>query len=251
MNILQKWRDRRAQKRKLRELTTVSSTFATLDRLMASGLLSWQPKTRQMLIAEPLATIFMQTAEKWQAFIQNLYRWTYYQQCQEAWEKFFEREELKAVRDVLKNEELRMKNEESPTGQKAAHNAATQEAAPPSADGTAEAARPAGTLSQSVAAERNSCVPSVASDQRSSASLFTLHSSLSREDIDRIRRARRAEIAQSDMPAPKVQPFEFFCVRDTKDVQAQVVFVGHFDPDTDQIDMATWEDVQRLMQSAK
>jgi hypothetical protein len=71
--------------------------------------------------------------------------------------------------------------------------------------------------------------------------------SLSREDIDRIRRARRAEIAQSDMPAPKVQPFEFFCVRDTKDVQAQVVFVGHFDPDTDQIDMATWEDVQRLM----
>jgi len=236
MNILQKWRDRRAKKKKLRELATVSSTFATLDRLMASGLLSWQPKTRQMLIAEPLATIFMQTAEKWQSFIQNLYRWTYYQQCQEAWEKFFEREELKAVRDALKNDELRMKNEESPTGQKAAHNAAIQEAAPPSADGTAEA---------------NSCAPSVASDQRSSASLFTLHSSLSRDDIDRIRRARRAEIAQSDMPAPKVQPFEFFCVRDTKDKEAQVVFVGHFDPDTDQIDMATWEDVQRLMQSAK
>jgi len=236
MNILQKWRDRRAQKRKLRELATVSSTFATLDRLMASGLLSWQPKTRQMLIAEPLATIFMQTAEKWQAFIQNLYRWTYYQQCQEAWEKYFEREELKAVRDALKNDELRMKNEESPTGQKAAHNAAIQEAAPPSADGTAEA---------------NSCAPSVASDQRSSASLFTLHSSLSRDDIDRIRRARRAEIAQSDMPAPKIQPFEFFCVRDTKDKEAQVVFVGHFDPDTDQIDLATWEDVQRLMQAAK
>ena len=236
MNILQKWRDSRAQKKKLRELATVSSTFATLDRLMASGLLSWQPKTRQMLIAEPLATIFMQTAEKWQAFIQNLYRWTYYQQCQEAWEKFFEREELAAVRKALKNDELRMKNEESPTGQKAAHNAAIQEAAPPSADGTAEA---------------NSCAPSVASDQRSSASLFTLHSSLSREDIDRIRRARRAEIAQSDMPAPKIQPFEFFCVRDTKDKEAQVVFVGHFDPDTDQIDMATWEDVQRLMQSAK
>ena len=236
MNILQKWRDSRAQKKKLRELATVSSTFATLDRLMASGLLSWQPKTRQMLIAEPLATIFMQTAEKWQAFIQNLYRWTYYQQCQEAWEKYFEREELAAVRKALKNDELRMKNEESPTGQKAAHNAATQEAAPPSADGTAEA---------------NSCAPSVASDQRSSASLFTLHSSLSRDDIDRIRRARRAEIAQGDMSAPKVQPFEFFCVRDTKDKEAQVVFVGHFDPDTDQIDMATWEDVQRLMQSAK
>lgn len=192
MNILQKWRDRRAQKRKLRELATVSSTFATLDRLMASGLLSWQPKTRQMLIAEPLATIFMQTAEKWQAFIQNLYRWTYYQQCQEAWEKFFEREELKAVRDAMA----------SPTPDPS-----------PKREGSGQP--------------------------------------LSREGIDRIRRARRAEIAQSDMPAPKVQPFEFFCVRDTKDVQAQVVFVGHFDPETDQIDMATWEDVQRLMKSAK
>lgn len=195
MNILQKWRDRRAQKKKLRELATVSSTFATLDRLMASGLLSWQPKTRQMLIAEPLATIFMQTAEKWQSFIQNLYRWTYYQQCQEAWEKFFEREELKAVRDAM-------------------------------ADGEHIDSTPDGDITQH---------PPV----------------MTRDTIDRIRRARRAEIAQSDMPAPKVQPFEFFCVRDTKDKEAQVVFVGHFDPDTDQIDMATWEDVQRLMQSAK
>lgn len=196
MNILQKWRDRRAQKRKLRELATVSSTFATLDRLTASGLLSWQPKTRQMLIAEPLATIFMQTAEKWQAFVQNLYRWTYYQQCQEAWEKFFEREELAAVRRAM--EDGRSKMEDGKTS----------------------------TISHQPSA-------------------------ITREDIDRIRRARRAEIAQSDMPAPKVQPFEFFCVRDTKDKEAQVVFVGHFDPDTDQIDMATWEDVQRLMQSAK
>jgi hypothetical protein len=195
MNVLQKLRDRRAQKRKLRELATVSSTFATLDRLMASGLLSWQPKTRQMLIAEPLATIFMQTAEKWQAFIQNLYRWTYYRQCQEAWEKFFEREELKAVRDAM-------------------------------AEGERIEAKPYGNTIQH---------PPV----------------MTREDIDRIRRARRAEIAQSDMPAPKVQPFEFFCVRDTKDKEAQVVFVGHFDPDTDQIDMATWDEVQRLMQSAK
>lgn len=203
MNILQKWRDRRAKKQHLRELATVSSTFATLDRLMDSGLLSWQPKTRQMLIAEPLATIFMQTAEKWQAFVQNLYRWTYYQQCQEAWEKFFEREELKAVRDAMA----------SPTTD-------------PSPVGRGEEGKPDGNITQH---------PPV----------------MTRDTIDRIRRARRAEIAQSDMPAPKVQPFEFFCVRDTKDKEAQVVFVGHFDPDTDQIDMATWEDVQRLMQSAK
>lgn len=205
MNILQRWRDRRAQKKKLRELATVSSTFATLDRLMTSGLLSWQPKTRQMLIAEPLATIFMQTAEKWQAFIQNLYRWTYYQQCQEAWEKFFEREELAAVRKSLSPAP-------SPVGR--GEEGKSGAGTPPSQGGAGGG-------------------------------------SLSRDDIDRIRRARRAEIAQSDMPAPKVQPFEFFCVRDTKDVQAQVVFVGHFDPDTVQIDMATWEDVQRLMQSAK
>ena len=153
-------------------------------------------KNRRLLITEPLALIFMQTAEKWQAFIQNVYLYTYHQQCAEAWEQYMQKEELAAVREAM----------------------ADRERVELSADGKTQ----------------------------------KQHSpNMSREDIDRIRRARRAEIAQSDMPAPKIQPFEFFCVRDTKDKEAQVVFVGHFDPDTDQIDMATWEDVQRLMQSTK
>ena len=192
MNILQKWRDRRAQKRKLRELATVSSTFATLDRLMASGLLSWQPKTRQMLIAEPLATIFMQTAEKWQAFIRNLYRWTYYQQCQEAWEKFFEREELKAVRDAM--EDGRSKMEDGKTS----------------------------TISHQPSA-------------------------LSREDIERIRRARRAEISQTDMEPPVIKEFDFFIIPETTEAHPEPIAVGHYNAQTQEMEMATWEEVRSLL----
>jgi len=193
---LKKWRQRREEKRKLRELKQLSSAFASLERLQTGGLLSWDVKNRRLLITEPLALIFMQTAEKWQAFIQNVYLYTYHQQCAEAWEQYMQKEELAAVREAM----------------------ADRERVELSADGKTQ----------------------------------KQHSpNMSREDIDRIRRARRAEIVESDMQPPRMEGFEFFIVADTTDTQPKLLAVGHFDPDTDQIDMATWEDVQRLMQSVK
>jgi hypothetical protein len=81
------------------------------------------------------------------------------------------------------------------------------------------------------------------------------HPDLSRSDIDRIRRARRAEIIQSDVPTPKVEPFEFFIVRSeepsTAAAQAsgRLIAVGHYDPDTQHMEIAPWEDIQPLLQT--
>lgn len=83
------------------------------------------------------------------------------------------------------------------------------------------------------------------------------HPDLSRSDIDRIRRARRAEIMQSDVPTPKVEPFEFFIVRSdepsTAAAQAsgRLIAVGHYDPDTQHMEIAPWEDIQPLLQQKK
>ena len=83
-------------------------------------------------------------------------------------------------------------------------------------------------------------------------------SSLSRADIDRIRRHRRAEIIQSDVPTPKVEPFEFFIVRSETTVAAaspaasgRLIAVGHYDPDTQHMEIAPWEDIQPLLQQNK
>ena len=79
------------------------------------------------------------------------------------------------------------------------------------------------------------------------------HPDLSRSDIDRIRRARRAEIMQSDVPTPKVEPFEFFIVRadepSTAAAQAsgRLIAVGHYDPDTQHMEIAPWEDIAQLL----
>lgn len=196
MNFFQRLRQRREEKRRLRDLNKTASAFVTLERLQTSGLLAWDQKQRRVLIAEPLAFIYMSKAETWQAFLQNLYLWTYYTACNEAWEAYMQKEELKAVRAAM----------------------AEREQVEATADGKTQ----------------------------------KQHSpNLTRNDIDRIRRARRAEIAQSDMKPPRVEGFEFFIIRDTTDAQPDIVAVGHYDPDTEQIEMATWQEVKLLLEQAE
>ena len=196
MNFFQRLRQRREEKRRLRDLNKTASAFVTLERLQTSGLLAWDQKQRRVLIAEPLAFIYMSKAETWQAFLQNLYLWMYYTACNEAWEAYMQKEELKAVRAAM----------------------AEREQVEATADGKTQ----------------------------------KQHSpNLTRNDIDRIRRARRAEIAQSDMKPPRVEGFEFFIIRDTTDAQPDIVAVGHYDPDTEQIEMATWQEVKLLLEQAE
>ena len=55
-----------------------------------------------MLVEQPLALLMMRKAETWIAFMRNLYNYTYYQQCQRAWQDYMIREELAAVRKAQK-----------------------------------------------------------------------------------------------------------------------------------------------------
>jgi hypothetical protein len=70
---------------------------------------------------------------------------------------------------------------------------------------------------------------------------------LSRSDIDRIRLARRQQIAFSDMEPPKVEPFEFFVIPDSTEAAVEPLAVGSYDPNTGQMEVATWEDVKQLI----
>jgi len=72
-------------------------------------------------------------------------------------------------------------------------------------------------------------------------------SSLSRSDIDRIRRTRRMELSQADMPEVRVEPFEFFIIPDSTEAQVEPLAVGYYDPNTGQMDVAPWGDVKQLL----
>ena len=81
--------------------------------------------------------------------------------------------------------------------------------------------------------------------QPSSVSHHT--SPISRQDIDRIRLARRQQIAFSDMEPPKVEPFEFFIIPLTTEAKVEPLAVGYYDPNTGEMNVATWDDVKALL----
>ena len=174
---------RREQRKKLKELKQFSSTFSTLDRLEQSGLLTFDAKSRRLFIAQSLAVLMMRDAESWIAFVQNVYLWLTYQECQRLWSEHFLREELAAVRKAS-----------------------------------------VGESHQTV--------------------------QLSRADVDRIRLAARQQVAESDIEPPKVEPFEMFIVEDTVDAKPRIIAVGYFNPETNDMELAPWSEVEPLLQKA-
>lgn len=97
-------KQRREQRRKLKELKAFADRFSTLDRLEQSGLLVWDQKQRRLFIAQSLAVLMMKDAESWVNFVTNVFQWLYYQQAQEAWNAHFLKEELAAVRKASGNQ---------------------------------------------------------------------------------------------------------------------------------------------------
>ena len=93
------------------------------------------------------------------------------------------------------------------------------------------------------------------------------YTAMTRADVERVRRARRDEIAQGDMEPPKVEAFEFFVVRpvplaavsasaEPKPAEnnesggkrqavpaGEILAVGHYEPETEQLELGAWEDV--------
>lgn len=171
MNWIKRWRERREQKRKLKELQAFASGFRTMDTMAEKGLLAWNLKTRQLFIDSSLAVLMMRNVDAWTNFVNNLFLWRYSKECEQAWADYFLKEELAAVRKYK---------------------------------------------------QRHKGKP------------------VSRADVNRIREARRAEILQSDMEAPKIKGFEFFIVAPPDVLTA----VGYYSPESGQMEMATWEEVR-------
>lgn len=187
MGWIKRWRERREEKRKLKELAAFVSGFKTMDQMADSGLLAWNMKQRQLFIDSSLAFLMMRDARSWTNFINNVFLWQYSKECERAWADFFLKEELAAVRQAKKKSNGKV---------------------------------------------------------------------LSRSDVDRIREARRDEILQSDMQQPKIEGFEFFIVKATAEVPAdqqpgdpvgQLIAVGHYEPETERMEMALWDEIRDLL----
>ena len=73
---------------------------------------------------------------------------------------------------------------------------------------------------------------------------------LSRADVERIRLAARQQIAESDIEPPKVEPFEMFIVEDTVETKPKIIGVGYFDPETNDMELAPWSEVEPLLKQA-
>ena len=74
---------------------------------------------------------------------------------------------------------------------------------------------------------------------------------LSRADVERIRLAARQQVAESDIEPPKIEPFEFFIVQDTTDAAARLIAVGYFNPETNDMELAPWSEVEPLIKKAQ
>ena len=95
-------KERREERRKLKELGAFSKTFGTLERLEQSGMLWFDMRNRRLMIEQPLAVLMMKDAESWMNFMRNVFQWLYYKQCNKTWEEYLQKEELAAVRAAIK-----------------------------------------------------------------------------------------------------------------------------------------------------
>jgi len=217
---------RREQRRKLKELKAFASRFSTLGRLEQSGLLVWDQKQRRLFIAQSLAVLMMKNAESWVAFVTNVYQWLYYQQAQEAWNAHFLQAELKAVREasVLPLSRGSQRGSEQ-------------------ADGTA-------TNQTSLNPVDDQTTPPYGHPSYSGGETDTIVQ-LSRADVERIRLAARQQVAESDIEPPKIEPFEFFIVQDTTDAAAKLIAVGYFNPETNDMEIAPWSEVEPLLHQSR
>ena len=91
------------------------------------------------------------------------------------------------------------------------------------------------------------------------------YTAMTRADVERVRRERRDKIAQGDIEPPKVEAFEFFVVRavnknvstETKPEEkrsvpaGEILAVGHYDPETEQLEIGAWEDVSLYLNKEK
>lgn len=180
-NPIKWWKERRAQKRKLRETRDTLQMWAWLEKIFASGMLSFDYKANRLFMTQPMALLLMAGgADGWVRAVDNIYQYAHWLQTQHEWEQFMRKEELAAVRKALKDDPK-----------------------------------------------------------------------MQREDVERVKRACRQDIAMSDLPEPKTEPFEFFIIQDSVEAKVEPLAVGYYDPATGQMDVATWDEVRDLLAASE
>lgn len=203
MGIFKRFRQWCRSRKQLKKLHDIGSVFHVLDKMEQGGMITFDTRNRRLFIEEPLALVMMAGGAE---------RWANFIQNCFTW--LYHRQCAEAWSEYMRKEEL-------------------------------DAVRVA-------------------------ANKFT---AMTRADIERVRRQRRDEINQGDMEPPKVEPFEFFVVRAAKAARAstspasaepkhtekdgrsdtatnktavpagEILAVGHYDPDTEQLELGTWEEV--------
>ena len=83
---------------------------------------------------------------------------------------------------------------------------------------------------------------------------------LSKDEMDRIRRAADNDLNEGKVKPPKIEAYEVFIIGDTTpplrtaddhteaEAKGQIVAVGTYDPETERTEMAMWEDVKRNLE---
>ena len=97
------WRERKKHKSDLKRTQSMIHMFSHVEKLKKSKMVSWDPRTRRIFIAEPVAvTMLALGAAKWRNFLANINLYQVYQLQQEAWEAFFRKVEVEAVKEARK-----------------------------------------------------------------------------------------------------------------------------------------------------
>lgn len=103
MGFLKRFRQWCKSRKQLKKLHNIGSVFHALNELEKGGMLSFDINNRRLFIEEPLALVMMTGgAKKWENFIGNCFVWLYHRQCSEAWDQYIKTEELDAVRVASK-----------------------------------------------------------------------------------------------------------------------------------------------------
>ena len=179
INLWKRWQEHRKKKQLQKDQFNLLQTWAWLESIFESGMLSFDEKEHRLFILQPMAVLLMaKGAEGWVNSVHGIYQYLHWRQTQKAWESYFQKEELAAVRSAMNR----------PSGEK-----------------------------------------------------------LTSEDVERIKRSRRAEIAIGDMEAPKVQPFEFFIIPNSTEAKVEPIGIGYYDPNTGEMEVATWGEVKSII----
>lgn len=95
-----RWREKRAAKKKRKDMVQTSRVFGYLEQLFMSNMLIWNARERRLFIAEPLAVVFIgQGWDRWRNFLNNAYLYMVWKLQNEKWEEHARELEQAAIRE--------------------------------------------------------------------------------------------------------------------------------------------------------